>query len=86
MRAYSDLLIVASFTLIFRYNGEIGDVVVGRITEVAQKRWKVDLNSRSDAILMLSSVNLPGGVQVRSKEEIIRDMSQSIDLDKDFTL
>uniref|UniRef100_A0A1Y1LNG6 Uncharacterized protein n=1 Tax=Photinus pyralis TaxID=7054 RepID=A0A1Y1LNG6_PHOPY len=44
-----------------RYNGEIGDVVVGRITEVQQKRWKVDTNSRLDSLLLLSSVNLPGG-------------------------
>ncbi|KAF9408692.1 exosome non-catalytic core subunit rrp4 [Podila epigama] len=51
-----------------RYTGEIGDVVVGRITEVAQKRWKVDVNARSDAILLLSSINLPGGVQRRKQE------------------
>ena len=44
-----------------RYYGEIGDVVVGRITEVHQKRWKVDTNSRLDSVLLLSSVNLPGG-------------------------
>ncbi|KIK68168.1 hypothetical protein GYMLUDRAFT_155664 [Collybiopsis luxurians FD-317 M1] len=46
-----------------RYNPEVGDLVVGRITEVQPRRWKVDANSRQDAILMLSSVNLPGGVQ-----------------------
>jgi len=51
-----------------RYIGEIGDLVVGRITEVAAKRWKVDVNSRTDSILMLSSVNLPGGVQRRKLE------------------
>lgn len=44
-----------------RYYGEIGDVVIGRILEVQQKRWKVDTNSRLDATLMLNSVNLPGG-------------------------
>jgi len=44
-----------------RYNGEIGDLVVGRITEVQQKRWKVDINAKLDAVLLLSSVNLPGG-------------------------
>lgn len=44
-----------------RYNGEVGDVVVGRITEVTQKRWKVDTNSKLDSNLLLSSVNLPGG-------------------------
>jgi exosome complex component RRP4 len=48
-----------------RYAGEIGDVVVGRITEVGQRRWKVDVNARQDGVLLLSSVNLPGGVQVR---------------------
>ncbi|RUP51727.1 hypothetical protein BC936DRAFT_146306 [Jimgerdemannia flammicorona] len=51
-----------------RYNAEIGDIVVGRITEVAQSRWKVDVNGRQDAVLMLSSVNLPGGVQRRKSE------------------
>ncbi|EDS25967.1 exosome complex exonuclease RRP4 [Culex quinquefasciatus] len=44
-----------------RYVGEIGDVVVARVTDVQQKRWKVDTNSRLDSILLLSSVNLPGG-------------------------
>nr|CAG4645654.1 EOG090X09DD [Lynceus sp. MCZ IZ 141354] len=49
-----------------RYNGEIGDIVVGRITEVQQKRWKVDTKSRLDSVLLLSSVNLPAG-EVRRK-------------------
>lgn len=48
-----------------RYNGEIGDLIVGRITEVQQKRWKVDVNSKLDAVLLLSSVNLPGGELVK---------------------
>ncbi|CAH0382133.1 unnamed protein product [Bemisia tabaci] len=53
-----------------RYNGEIGDVVVGRITEVQQKRWKVDTNARLDATLFLYSVNLPGGeLRRRSVED-----------------
>ncbi|VDK18184.1 unnamed protein product [Anisakis simplex] len=52
-----------------RYNGEIGDVVVGRITEVQQKRWKVETNSRLDSTLMLSSVNLPGGELRRKSVE-----------------
>lgn len=49
-----------------RYNGEIGDVVVGRIIDVQQKRWRVDTNSRLDSVLLLSSVNLPGGELVRN--------------------
>jgi exosome complex component RRP4 len=44
-----------------RYNGEIGDVVIGRITELVHKRWKVDLNARLDAVLLLTSIQLPGG-------------------------
>lgn len=44
-----------------RYNGEIGDVVIGRIVEVGQKRWKVETHARLDSVLQLSSVNLPGG-------------------------
>ena len=48
-----------------RYQGEIGDVVIGRITEVQQKRWKVDTNAKLDSALLLSSVNLPGGELVR---------------------
>lgn len=44
-----------------RYQGEIGDVIVGRIVEVQQKRWRVDANARLHSILLLTSVNLPGG-------------------------
>ncbi|XP_053600741.1 exosome complex component RRP4 [Plodia interpunctella] len=53
-----------------RYVGEIGDVVVGRVLEVQQRRWKVETNSRLDSILQLSSVNLPGGeLRRRSAED-----------------
>lgn len=50
--------------LMTRYTPEVGDLVIGRIVEVGTQRWKVDANARQDAVLMLSSVNLPGGVQV----------------------
>ncbi|CAK1548237.1 unnamed protein product [Leptosia nina] len=53
-----------------RYVGEIGDVVVGRVLEVQQKRWRIETNSRLDSILMLSAVNLPGGeLRRRSAED-----------------
>ena len=45
-----------------RYRGEVGDVVVGTVTEVQQKRFLVDVKSATQAVLLLSSVNLPGGV------------------------
>ncbi|CAH1977504.1 unnamed protein product [Acanthoscelides obtectus] len=66
-----------------RYNGEVGDIVVGRITEVQQKRWKVDTNARLDSILLLSSVNLPGGeLRRRSVEDehMMRQYLQEDDL------
>ena len=46
-----------------RYLGEVGDIVVGRVTEVGSKRWKVNVGGHKDAVLHLSAVNLPGGVQ-----------------------
>ncbi len=45
-----------------RYKGDVGDVVVARIVDVQQKRWKLDLGASQHAVLMLSSINLPGGV------------------------
>ncbi|KAF9649208.1 exosome complex exonuclease rrp4 [Thelephora ganbajun] len=59
-----------------RYNPEVGDLIVGRITEVQPRRWKVDANSRQDAVLMLSSINLPGGVQRRKLESDELQMRQ----------
>ena len=52
-----------------RYSGEVGDVVVGRVTEVAPKRWKLDINARQEGTLLLSAINLPGGVQRRRTHE-----------------
>ncbi|KAL2932028.1 Exosome complex component RRP4-like protein, partial [Bienertia sinuspersici] len=46
-----------------RYKPETGDIIVGRIVEVSQKRWRVEINSNQDAVLMLSSVTLPDGIQ-----------------------
>ncbi|KAF5914795.1 hypothetical protein HPG69_008915 [Diceros bicornis minor] len=61
-----------------RYNGEVGDIVVGRITEVQQKRWKVETNSRLDSVLLLSSMNLPGGELVRLGQGVLVQVSPSL--------
>ena len=47
-----------------RFDGEVGDVVVGRIIECGSRKWKVDIQGRSHAILHLAAINLPGGIQV----------------------
>ncbi|KAH8277788.1 hypothetical protein KR018_007396 [Drosophila ironensis] len=62
-----------------RYVGEIGDVVVARVIEVQQKRWRVDTNSRLDSVLLLSSVNLPGGELRRRSAEDEQMMRRYLD-------
>ncbi|RZR99861.1 hypothetical protein BHM03_00029490 [Ensete ventricosum] len=49
-----------------RYKPEVGDIIVGRVIEIAPKRWRLEINFSQDAVLMLSSMNLPDGIQVRS--------------------
>ena len=39
-----------------RYNGEVGDIIVGRVVEVQQKLWKVDCGTRLHANLNLAAV------------------------------
>jgi len=61
------------------FSGQVGDLIVGRISAVGTTRWKVSLtpSSRSgsggicrDAQLPLSGVDLPGGVQrIRTAED-----------------
>ncbi|GAA5834558.1 hypothetical protein JCM3766R1_003598 [Sporobolomyces carnicolor] len=66
-----------------KYRGEVGDLVVGRIVECGPKRWKVETNGSQNAVLMLSSINLPGGVQrrkVESDELQMRSFFQEGDL------
>ncbi|KAK4627157.1 Exosome complex component rrp4 [Fulvia fulva] len=45
-----------------RYTPEIGDLVIGRIVEVQSRRWKLDVAAPLLANLLLSSINLPGGI------------------------
>lgn len=52
-----------------KYIPETGDVVVGRVAELAGRRWRLDVNAAKHAVLLLSAVNLPGGVQRRRTYE-----------------
>ncbi|XP_030552436.1 exosome complex component RRP4 homolog [Rhodamnia argentea] len=56
-------------TLRARYKPEVGDIIVGRVIEVAPKRWRLDINYSQDAVLMLSSINMPDGIQRRRTAE-----------------
>ena len=68
-----------------RFNGEIGDVIIGRIidVQVQQKRWKVCTNSRLLSLLLISSINLPGG-EVRRKTEEDERMMRSYFVEGDL--
>lgn len=66
-----------------RYKGSTGDIIVGRVSQVATKRWKVDIGGSKDAILALTSVDLPSGAQrIRSEEDelAIRTFYNTFDL------
>jgi len=59
------------------YAGQVGDLVIGRISSVGSSRWTVQLCSRPgrqrEAQLPLSGVNLPGGVQrIRTSADALR--------------
>ena len=65
-----------------RYTGNIGDLIVGRVTSIENKRWKVDIKGQRDASLQLSSVNLPGGAQrIRTYEDQLQMRSLFIEND-----
>jgi exosome complex component RRP4 len=59
-----------------RYVPEIGDVVVGRVTEIQARRWAVDIGARPQSSLQLSAVELPGGIQRRRTQEDELNMRQ----------
>jgi len=57
------------------YKGNVGDLVVGRITAVGVSRWTVSLHEAGkDAGLPLSGVHLPGGAQRMRTSQDSRDM------------
>lgn len=57
------------------YHGQVGDLVVGRVTSVQATRWKVQLTTVGrEAQLTLSGVHLPGGVQRVRTQQDARDM------------
>ncbi|GMF02162.1 unnamed protein product [Ambrosiozyma monospora] len=51
-----------------RYTPETGDHIIGRVVDCGNKRWRVQIGAEHDAVLMLGSVNLPGGVLRRKNE------------------
>jgi len=55
----------------------IGDIVVGRVTEVVLgrgQRWKLDVRSQQDAHLLLSAINIAGSARERKWTEDHADL------------
>lgn len=57
-----------------RYQPEPGDVVVGRIAEVGQGRWYLDIGAATPATLQLAAISLPSGEQRRKTDAEQVDM------------
>lgn len=51
-----------------RYKPQVGHVIVGRISNVRDKTWDVDIGAHLHASLALSAIHLPGGVHRRRTE------------------
>ncbi len=52
-----------------RYVPETGDVIIGRVTKIFNKKWFLETNSKNETSLSLSSINLPGVMQRRKSED-----------------
>lgn len=64
----------------FKYTPEVGDVVIGRVTQIVNKKWKIFTNSKYETTLSLSAVNLQALVQRRKLESDEIDMVKFFDL------
>lgn len=65
--------LVAVIPLKSRYTCKVGDIVIGRVTEIHNKKWRIDINSSDAASLHLNAVKLPE-VQRRKTEEDEKQM------------
>ena len=66
-----------------RYVPKIGDVVIGRVTDLNAKGWKLDVGGYLDASLSINSIILPGGENRRRTDADILQM-RSIFIEDDL--
>ncbi|KAL6121932.1 hypothetical protein NUSPORA_01088 [Nucleospora cyclopteri] len=64
----TDQLITAKPKFSHRYVPEVGDVVIGRVSQIYNKKWKLEMNSEMETLLGLGSIILPGVAQRRKSE------------------
>ncbi|AFM99228.1 Rrp4-like RNA-binding protein [Encephalitozoon hellem ATCC 50504] len=63
-----------------KYSPEVGNVVIGRVVGIHNKKWKMELNSKADVYLGLSAINLPGVAQRRKQESDEMSMRDFFDI------
>lgn len=74
-------LITVSPCFQFKYSPEVGNVVIGRVIQIANKKWKLDTHSRTETSLALSAITLPGLLQRRKLESDEINMRSFFDKD-----
>ncbi|RLM86229.1 hypothetical protein C2845_PM04G19730 [Panicum miliaceum] len=52
-------------SLYFWYRPEICDILVGRVIKVGPESWRLEINSKQDAVMRFSSTIFPDGIQRR---------------------
>ncbi|RLN35051.1 hypothetical protein C2845_PM03G01430 [Panicum miliaceum] len=50
-------------TLRTRYRPEICDILVGRVSKIGPESWRLEINSKQDAVMKFSSINFPDVIQ-----------------------
>ncbi|KAI5151127.1 exosome complex component RRP4 [Enteropsectra breve] len=65
----------------YMYTPEIGDIVIGRVVQIYNKKWRIQANSKFDTSLCLSAINLPGIMQRRKLESDEMNMRSFFDVD-----
>jgi exosome complex component RRP4 len=59
----------------------VGDIIIGTIVEIKNKRWKIDINSECEAYLHLNSTYLPEQRKKTEEDELnMRAMFKENDL------
>lgn len=61
--------LVSVIPLKSRYSCKTGDIVIGRVTEIHNKKWKIDIDSSDSASLHLNAIKLPEEQRRKTEED-----------------
>ena len=53
-----------------KYSPSVGDIVIGTVLEIHNKRWKIDISSENDSYLHLNSTYLPEQRKKTEEDEL----------------